>query len=117
MSAPQHLIDIIKNIHSDAVVANGGGSIEAVQARELLVLLDKIPPVPVDDLIRDALRDFVDYVQAAPDGFRVGGSNTADALVRRFVEWQEDRGFDVPEGTADGEPSPAPWNEVLGHSR
>ncbi len=117
MPAPQHLIDIIKTFHSDAAIAYGPNSAQAEHARSILTLLEAIPPVPVDDLIRDALRDFVDYVQAAPDGFRVGGSNTADALVRRFVEWQEDRGFDVPEGTADGEPSAAPWNEVLGHSR
>jgi hypothetical protein len=117
MPAPEHLLNIIKGVHSDAVVTHGSGSVQAVQARELIALLDGIPPVPVSDLLRDALRDFVDYVQDAPDGFRVGGTNTPDALTRRFVEWQEERGFDVPEGTADGEPAAAPWNEVLGHSR
>ncbi len=117
MPAPQHLIDIIKGFHSDSVVAYGANSVQAEHARSLLTLLEDIPPVPVSDLLRDVLRDFVDFVQASPDGFRVGGTNTADALTRRFAEFQEERGFDVPEGTADGEPSPAPWNEVLGHSR
>ncbi len=113
MPAPQHLIDIIKGLHSDAVLEPAPE--RAAQARELLALLETIPPIPVDDLIRGALRDFVDFVRASPDGFRVGGTNTADALVRRFVEWQEDRGFDVPEGN-ETDPD-IPWNEVLGHSR
>jgi len=110
-------MDIIKGLHSDAVVRHGSGSIQAVQARELLVLLGDIPPVPVGSLVSDALRDFVDYLQAVPDGFRVGGSNSADALVRVFVQFQEDRGFECPEGTADGEEAPSPWHEVLGNSQ
>jgi hypothetical protein len=116
MAAPEHLTDIIKVIHSDAVVANGGGTAKAVQARELLALLEGIPPFPVNDIVNDVLRDFVGYLTTHPDGFRVGGQNSANALMRVFVKYQEERGFAVSDEALMVEGSAVSWTSVLGHS-
>lgn len=117
MPAPQHLIDIIKGFHSDAVLADGPESIEANNARSLLALLNSIPPVPVDEIVGDVLRDFIGYLIAHPDGFRVGGTNSADALMRCFRQYQEDRGFAVPEEPLTVEGVTTAWTVVLGHSQ
>lgn len=117
MPAPQHLIDIIKGFHSDAVVSQGVDSADAHNARDLLALLATIPPVPVDAIVSDVLKDFVGYLIGSPDGFRVGGTNTGDALIRCFTQYQEDRGFEVTEGDLTVEGVMTAWTVVLGHSQ
>tara|TARA_B100000949_G_C14118709_1_gene381579 strand:+ start:84 stop:437 length:354 start_codon:yes stop_codon:yes gene_type:complete len=114
MAAPEHLTNIIKVIHSDAVVANGGGTAKAVQARELLLLLEGIPPAPVNDIISEVLRDFVEYVTRHPDGFRVGGENSANALMRVFAKYQEDRGFTVSYDALTVEGLELSWTSAIG---
>ncbi len=115
MPAPQHLIDIIKAFHSDAVLEPSPS--RAAEARELLALLETVPPVPVDAIVGDVLRDFVGYIVASPEGFRTGGTNSADALMRVFAQYQEDRGFTVPEDVLTVEGVTSSWTAVLGHSQ
>ena len=117
MPAPQHLIDIIKGFHSDACINYGPSSVQAEHARTILALLEGIPPVPVDAIVSDVLRDFVGYIIASPEGFRTGGTNSADALMRVFAQYQEDRGFAVPEEPLTVEGVTTAWTVVLGHSQ
>lgn len=117
MPAPQHLIDIIKSFHSDAVVTHGSASVQAEHARSILALLESVPPVPVDAIVHDALKDLVNYIVDRPDGFRVGGTNTPDAMIRVWEGFKEDRGFEVSEDPLDaGDGTTTSWTEVLGHS-
>jgi hypothetical protein len=117
MPAPQHLIDIIKSFHSDACINHGPESIQAEHARTILGLLEAIPPVSVDVIVGDVLRDFVGFLIASADGFRVGGTNSENALMAAFAQYQDDRGFTVPDEPLTVEGVVASWTEVLGHSR
>lgn len=116
MAAPEHLTDIIKVIHSDAVVANGSGTAKAVQARELLALLEGIPPVPINHIVNEVLRDFVGYLTTHPEGFRVGGQNSANALRRVFLKYQDDCGFAVSDEALMVEGDEVSWTSAIGLS-
>jgi hypothetical protein len=103
-------------MHSDAVLEPS--PTKAQEARELLALLETIPPVPVDDIVKDALMDLVNYIVDRPDGFRVAGTNSPDALIRCWEAFKEDRGFEVSNDPLDaGDGSTTSWTEVLGHSQ
>jgi hypothetical protein len=77
--------------HSDLVAAGGADSPQARAALGIVRALQGAPVFPVAATVRGALDDFVAYLQALPEGMRIGGNNKPDRLLAICDAFLEDR--------------------------